>query len=116
MIIPVHNSVHWLAWCLEELFKLDLSIVDKIIVVDDRSDKKEFIKLEEIIKRFSGIYLIRNNSSISGFGHACNLGAKNCDSDFLLFLNTDCLLTKGVLEKLMSTFHSDDKVVLACPL
>lgn len=116
VIIPVHNSVHWLAWCLEELFKLDLSIVDKIIVVDDRSDEEEFIKLEEIVKRFAGIYLIRNNSSICGFGHACNLGAKNCHSDFLLFLNTDCFLTKGVLDKLMSTFHSDDKVVLACPL
>lgn len=41
--------------------------------------------------------IIRNNTN-KGFASACNQGARNSDSDFILFLNPDTRLTPGALE------------------
>lgn len=37
-----------------------------------------------------------------GFGAACNMGAKACSRDYVLFLNPDCELQEDALEKLLA--------------
>lgn len=116
IVIPVHNSVHWLAWCLEGVFKFSSDCLGRVFVVDDRSNFSEYLRLKEIIKRYPKVELISNTSIDGGFAYACNLGAKNSKSEIILFLNTDCLLTKGVIDKLTEVFNEDPKVALACPV
>lgn len=116
VVIPVHNSVHWLSWCLEELLRFNSVSLRKIFVVDDRSEAAQANKIKEIVSRHANVELIENTNTVGGFGYACNLGAAHCDSDIVLFLNTDCLLTEGIVDRLSSVFDLDQNVALACPL
>lgn len=116
IVIPVHNSVHWLAWCLDGVFKFYSNCVRKVLVVDDRSEYSESLRLKEIIGRYPKAELIVNTSSEGGFAYSCNLGAQFCNSEAILFLNTDCLLAGGVIDKLLQVFKDDPKVALVCPI
>lgn len=116
VVVPVHNSVHWLSWCLEELFKFESSKLRNVYVVNDRSERSQSQKIKEIVSRHTNVTLIENKDDEGGFGYACNLGAAHCKSEIILFLNTDCLLTEGVLDRLCSVFDFDKNVALACPV
>jgi len=116
VVIPVHNSVHWLSWCLDELFRFDSHTLRCVYVVDDRSDPSQSYKIKEIVARHINVELIENKDEDGGFGYACNLGAMRCESDIILFLNTDCLLTEGVLDRLSLVFELEQNVALACPI
>ncbi len=116
VIIPVHNSAHWLSWCLEELLRFDSDKLRSIYVIDDRSEPDQSKKIKEIVTRHTNVELITNINSEGGFGYACNLGAIRCASEIILFLNTDCLLTEGVLDRLCSVFDFDQNIALACPV
>ena len=116
VVIPVHNSVHWLSWCLEELFRFKSSSLQKCLVINDRSTPYEASKIEEIVAQYSLVELIEVQGDEGGFGYACNLGASKCESDIILFLNTDCLIVEGVIDRLAQVFETDAKIALACPL
>jgi GT2 family glycosyltransferase len=60
--------------------------------------------------------ILENLENTGGFGYACNLGAARCKSSIILFLNTDCLLTEGVLDRLCAVFDDDQSIALACPV
>lgn len=115
VVVPVYNSVHWVAACLEELLRYRPANLSEIIVVDDRSRPDEAEHLADIIKRFPGIRLIVNTAQSGGFGYACNIGAKASSSPHILFLNTDCLVTPHALDFLSETLEENDDVALACP-
>ena len=71
--------------------------VKKVIVVDNQSNDGV---IESFIKKFPWVEWIRNDSN-AGFAAACNLGAQNCLSDWLLFLNPDTSLPKDCLATLI---------------
>jgi GT2 family glycosyltransferase/glycosyltransferase involved in cell wall biosynthesis len=116
VVIPVHNSAHWLGWCLEELLKINSTKLRNIYVVNDRSERSQSQKIKEIVSRHKKVVLIENKESEGGFGYACNLGSVQCESEIILFLNTDCLVTEGVLDRLCKVFDFDQAVALACPV
>ena len=116
VVIPVHNSVHWLSWCLEELFKFESARLGNVYVINDRSERSQSQKIKEIVSRHTNVVLIENKDDEGGFCYACNLGAAQCESKIILFLNTDCLLTEGVLDRLCSVFDFEQNVALACPV
>lgn len=116
IVIPVHNSIHWLAWCLEDIFKFPSERLQNVYVVNDKSSSAESSKLKEIVSQYSNVFLVENISTDGGFGHACNLGSEQGNSALILFLNTDCLLVGGVLDSLCSVFDDDPEVALACPV
>jgi GT2 family glycosyltransferase/glycosyltransferase involved in cell wall biosynthesis len=115
IIIPVHGSSHWLSICLEELYKNTSSLLKKVIVVNDRSTEEQTFNIKKILKKYEGIVYLENNSGVHGFGGACNLGASCCESELVLFLNTDCLITSGSLDKISKCFD-DEAIALACPI
>lgn len=116
VIIPVHNRVYWVGWCLEELFRHPSQALGKVIVVDDRSEPAQAEKLESILRSFPSVELVTNNEEKGGFGYACNLGHRHSSAPLILFLNTDCFLTEGAIDRLAATFHNDPTVALNCPI
>lgn len=115
VVIPVHNSVHWLAVCLEELFKIDHENLAEVVVVDDRSEPSQAARVEKIVARYPQVKLVTNIEETGGFGHTCNLGAEYCSAPNIIFLNTDCLVTEFVLDWLSETLELNDDVAMACP-
>ena len=45
-----------------------------------------------------------------GFGHACNLGARQALSPLLLFVNSDGFLADGAIEALADTLAEDGRI------
>ena len=73
-----------------------LSTVDSripIIIVDNAS--KDINEIRKVSNK-KNITLIENTSNI-GFGAACNLGALNVKTEFVLFLNPDATLYEGTI-------------------
>ena len=68
----------------------------RVILVDNASDDVETVqKLADAY----GATLIRRAGN-AGFGRACNTGAAEASSDFLLFLNPDSCLLPGAIQAL----------------
>ena len=116
IVIPVHNAAHWFDWCMDEVIRHDSNAVGRVILVDDGSkpDQSELIK--RIADRFHKTLLVQTPLSVHGFGIACNYGATLSSAPYLLFLNTDCLLTEGCVESLLAAFDQDSNIVLSCPV
>lgn len=116
IVIPVHNRVYWVTWCLAELFRYPPRLPGKVIVVDDRSDPAQAERLEIILQSFPGVELVKNVDANGGFGYACNLGQSHSSAPLIVFLNTDCFLTEGAIDRLAAIFQNDPEVALVCPI
>ncbi|MBN1216379.1 MAG: glycosyltransferase family 2 protein [Candidatus Lokiarchaeota archaeon] len=96
IIIVNWNAGNYLYECIQSIYTAlkENFILNKVIIVDNNSEDNSIEKLEAV-KRLT-LEIICNNTNM-GFARACNQGAKNCNSDFLLFLNPDTRLTKESL-------------------
>ena len=69
-----------------------------VVIVDNASDNPE--DLLELGAR-NGLKVIHNAQNL-GFGVACNVGAAQAQTEFLLFLNPDARLLDGALDALVA--------------
>ena len=69
----------------------------KIIIIDNANDQS--LK-DKIIEHFK-IYKYFLNKKNIGFSKAANQGISECDTEYLLILGADCLITYSDIEKLM---------------
>lgn len=116
VIIPVKDVVWWVDWCLGALFRNSTTRERRdVFVVDDSSSPESLAALMRICARFDGVRLVRNGGR-PGFGGACNFGASLSAAPYLLFLNTDCLITPRTLGKLLAACASDARIGMACPV
>jgi N-acetylglucosaminyl-diphospho-decaprenol L-rhamnosyltransferase len=90
IIIVNWNTGHHLRDCLESIIEADKSalIVERLVVVDNASSDDS---LENIPLTDPAPIVIQNQEN-RGFAAACNQGAQNSKSDYLLFLNPDTRL------------------------
>lgn len=116
IIIPAKNAPWWLALCLEELFRsASRDELGQVLVVDDGSTPDDLAVIQRICATHSGVRLLRNTGR-PGFGGACNFGVQHATAPYLLFLNTDCLITRGTVRKLVAACQADPATGMACPL
>lgn len=83
--------------CVESVIKFKGLIVSNIVVVDNDSTDGS----ERFLDNYKEVTLIRAGENL-GFGKACNLGANDCEGEFILFLNPDTQLRAGTLSKVNS--------------
>lgn len=69
-----------------------------VIIIDNASDSPD--ALLELGSR-NGLQIIHNAENL-GFGVACNIGAAQAHTEFLLFLNPDARLLDGALDALVT--------------
>ena len=80
--------------CVDSVIQYGRPLVEQIIVVDNGSTDGS----ETAIEGLPSVTLIHAGANL-GFGRACNLGAANSNSEFLLFLNPDARLFPDTLSK-----------------
>lgn len=75
----------------------------EIIVVDNSSKVSEYFEMED--KRIKILSKVDNK----GFGHACNIGANIAIGRYILFLNSDTIMSEGTLKGAVEymDIHSD---------
>ena len=94
IIIVNWNAGHQLRACIDSIAHYSAGLVQKTVVVDNGSVDGS----DGSIENLSNIDLIRTGSNL-GFGKACNLGARQAESEYLLFLNPDAALFPDTLPK-----------------
>jgi GT2 family glycosyltransferase len=90
--------------------------VTRVIVVDNNSTDHSMDEVERLADSQSRLKCIRNNENL-GFAKACNIGiGADGESDYLLFLNPDCLIDSKALDTLLAYMKSSPKTGMAGPL
>jgi GT2 family glycosyltransferase len=97
IVIVNWNSGEQLMRCLTSIMKTvsDVKIISRVVVVDNASSDNSTNGIELVNLPI----MLITNSANCGFAYACNQGASNCTSKFILFLNPDTELLKDTLSK-----------------
>lgn len=102
VIVVNYNAGPLLAECVHSVF----SQASEILVVDNASTD---LSLELCAQRFSNeakLKIVRNSANL-GFAAACNIGASAATEPYMLFLNPDCVLGAGSLERMLEVLKRD---------
>lgn len=95
---------------------LCLASVTKVIIADNGSSDHSMDEMENIASSQSRLINIYNKANL-GFAKACNIAvAADGESDYVLFLNPDCLINKDALETLLAYMKSSPQTGMAGPL
>jgi len=114
IVIPVKNAIDWCERAFRALALCDdLEIVGEIICVDDGCSPECRKQLEQLVASNSKARLV-TSSGKHGFAAACNLGFSATSACHVLFLNSDCLVNRSTISKLLKAFERDKSVGLAC--
>ncbi len=111
VVVPAYKSEVTIGKTLDSIIKSDYP-KKEIIVINDSDDRTS-----EIAKRY-GAKVIQNMQR-GGKGNALNKGAKEANGEFLLFLDSDTMLERDTLSKLVSSFYhyrsEDPKTSMVVP-
>ena len=92
IVIVNWNAGLFLKECVKSIIQFGDNVVGNIVVVDNSSHDDSI----NYIKKFSQVELIVNPENY-GFAKACNIGAKVCGSEYILFLNPDARIYENTL-------------------
>ena len=116
VIIPIYNSLNWVKLCIYALYQnTNAECLGQVILINDKSDKETTNYLREISKKYFNIKLVENKKNL-GFVKSCNYGMSISESDYVLLLNSDCILSENAISKMMNAMHKDKKIGLLCPI
>lgn len=114
IVIPVYNAYDDLVICINSLKKYtDLEQHRAILINDCSPDERIRPYLDGLAEEgFTVIY----NEKNKGFSGNVNLGFQQSEDRDVLLLNTDTILTKGWLEKIIRCAYSDPAIATVTPL
>ena len=121
IIIPIYNAPEWVKLCIYALIKnTPKKYINKIYLLDDNSDNYTKNCLNNLKDKYGNIIKIETNKENLGFVKNVNKGLKlsikDDNSDCVLLLNTDCLISKNTIPKLMEHINKDNNIGLICPV
>jgi GT2 family glycosyltransferase len=105
-----YNGREHLETCLDSLLKQTYKNMETVITDNASTDDSvDFIK-----KNYPLIKVVINKIN-SGTAGGFNFGAQYGNGEFILFLANDIQLNQDVIEKLMATLLSDEKIAICSP-
>lgn len=113
VVVCVHNAYQDVIECLESVWQ-NRSFPYEITIVDDGSDEKTKVLLEDYQKA-TGCRLIRNEYSL-GYTKSANLGLKSADTDYVVLLNSDTIVTDSWVEKMLQCCSTHTNTGIVSPL
>ena len=113
IIVPVYNGLEELKQCVESIKKYTDLEKHRLILVDDKSPSPEIVPFLKSLEG-QGICVIENSVN-EGFSASVNKGMKYSDRDVIL-LNSDTIVTKGWVEKIIACAYSKRAAATVTPL
>ncbi len=117
VVIPVYNAPEYVKLCVYALLKnTDEKVLGKVYLINDNSNDLTTNLLNNLEKKYKNKLEIITNHENQGFIKNVNKGFQISKSDAVLLLNTDCLIGKNTIEKLMEHINKNPKIGLICPV
>jgi GT2 family glycosyltransferase len=114
VIVCVHNSLDDVVLCLDSV-ALSLGPGQRLVIVDDGSDEPTARHCREFAARHPGSHLIRRPTG-SGFTRAANAGLAESEADYRILLNSDVIVSRLWLEKILRCGESLPDVGIIGPM
>lgn len=117
IIIPVYKAPEWVKLCVYALFvNTDPNLINKVYLINDCDDIFTTNCLRNLKSKYGSKIILKQNKQNLGFIKTCNFGLKLSTAEYVLLLNSDCLLSKNAVEKLINHLKTNPKIGLICPL
>lgn len=117
VIIPVYKSPEWVSLCVYSVIKnTDDKVLNKIYLINDCDDELTKNCLKNLKTKYKEKIEVLQNEKNLGFIESTNRGIKESTSDYVLLLNTDCILTKSAIEKMINNIKTDSSIGMVCPI
>lgn len=110
IIVCVYNAYGWTKKCIEAVQRFTI-LPYTLAVVNDCSNKY----MTEYLRTIPNIRLIENEVNL-GYLKSANKALKLATSEYVIFLNSDALVTPGWLENMIQAAESDPKIMFVNPL
>lgn len=104
VVIVNYNTRELTAQAVRSVLNTAKEISVEIVVVDNSDDSKECFTSE-----VPSVVVLKDVPN-HGFGHACNVGAREASGDYLLFLNSDTIVHEGALDRSFAYLEADSSV------
>ena len=116
IIIPIYNSPEWVKMCVYALYKnTPDEYIGKVILMNDNSDELTCNCIRNLEKKYPKIEVYKNENNL-GFIKNVNRGMDKTTAEYILLLNTDCLVSKNTIPKLIDHMQKNKKIGLICPI
>lgn len=116
IIIPIYNSPEWVKMCVYALYKnTPDEYIGKVILMNDNSDELTCNCIRNLEKKYPKIEVYKNENNL-GFIKNVNRGMDKTTAEYILLLNTDCLVSKNTIPKLIDHMEKNKKIGLICPI
>lgn len=104
VVVPCHNNSWQLSGILKSLSNQTVR-PETVVAVDDNSSPSEEVRLRYLCREFGAVYtnLPAPRTPVEAFGrrsHARNLGTRTLDTDLVLYLDGDMLLSPKYVEEI----------------
>lgn len=98
VVVVTFQSARTIRRCLDLLLASDPVV--RIVVIDNASDDGTLDLLRDVSERDERVTVVRNSDN-RGFAAACNQGASALATPWVAFINPDCYVQAGALERLV---------------
>ncbi len=116
IIIPVYKAPEWVKLCIYALFQnTKKGDINKVYLINDCDDEYTINCLHNLAKKYPEIIFLQNEKNM-GFIKTVNKGLSLSKADYVLLLNTDCLVSENTIGKLMEHMKRDKNIGLLCPI
>lgn len=112
VIIPMYNSKNYIEECLDSVLSQKFDSLEIIIVDDYSKDDSVEIASKVFDKyKFENFKIIKNEENL-GVSSSRNIGLENSDSKYIMFLDSDDMLSSNALGNLYERMEKDNLDIL----
>ncbi|MEG2295567.1 MAG: glycosyltransferase, partial [Oscillospiraceae bacterium] len=113
IIIPVYNAFDDLQLCVKSLKTHVNFNLHRVLLIDDKSPDERILPYLKTLE--SDHFIIQSNAVNLGFSATVNEGIAYSNRDVIL-LNSDTIVTKSFIEKIISCAYADRLIATVTPL
>lgn len=114
IIIPIYNAYEEMVQCIDSIKKWTDLKMHRLILINDCSTDSRILPYAESIKENNCIVV--HNKENKGFAANINMGMQQSQSRDVILLNSDTVVTKGWVDKLLDCAYSDPQTASVTPL
>lgn len=103
IVIPTKDKSDFLKKCLESINSNTSGIDYELIIVDHASTEQATFQFFQDAQSKYGVTVVHADKE-ANFSKLCNVGAKEAQGEFLLFLNNDTQVTSGWLHEMIDCY------------